>query len=242
MTEAASNPEPKSSGPNLRLMWFVTLAIGIVTAAVFLLWPWIDRMVAVLFLQADGRYMLKGTDTGRAIRLGFQALFAIGAGVALIALVISYFQKRRVFGHPSIRWLYLLACLVIGPGLVANVIFKDNSGRARPIHVSDQGRTFTPPLIISDQCKRNCSFISGESSSIFALFIAASLMGGAWWRVLLGSGLLLGSAAGLMRMAQGGHYLSDVIFSGVFMALVALLLHWIFFRAEYSRPRGKHDE
>lgn len=242
MADTAAPPDIKCHGPDLRLIWLVTLATGVIAAAVFLIWPWIDQAVAAIFLQADGRYILKGNEMGRALRLAFKALFAIGAGVALIALIISYFQKRRVLGHGRRKWLYLLACLVIGPGLVANVVFKDNWGRARPVHVSDQGRSFTPPLIISDQCERNCSFVSGEAASIYALFFGLSLMGSIWWRALLSSALLLGSAAGLMRMAQGGHYLSDVIFSGVFMTLTALVLHWIFFRREHASSGTKHDE
>ncbi len=51
---------------------------------------------------------------------------------------------------------------------------------------------------------------------------------------LLGSGLVLGLTAGLIRMAEGGHYFSDVVFAAVFMALVVLVLHWIFFRREYG--------
>ena len=106
---------------------------------------------------------------------------------------------------------------------------------------------FTPPLIPSDQCDRNCSFVSGESASIFALFFAAGLMGGARWRVLLGTGLALGTGAGLLRMAQGGHYLSDVIFfrciygSGCADAAPALLSKKLFTRQGKMMQNLFHD-
>lgn len=235
MTEVASIPKNPPDGPDLRWMWILTLAAGFAAAAVFLLWPSIDRVTADLFLLSDGRYVLKGTSMGSTLRIVFKTIFAGGAAFALLALLLSYFLKRRVLGRPWLRWLYLVVCLIIGPGLVANVIFKDNWGRARPVQVSDQAREFTPPLILSDQCERNCSFVSGEASSVFALFFAASLIGSAWWRALLGSGLVLGSVAGLIRMAQGAHYFSDVIFAAVFMALAVLALHWVFFRREYGQ-------
>jgi lipid A 4'-phosphatase len=41
-------------------------------------------------------------------------------------------------------------------------------------------------------------------------------------------GMVLGSLAGLVRIAQGGHFLSDVVFAGVFMAMTAALLQLLF--------------
>ena len=49
--------------------------------------------------------------------------------------------------------------------------------------------------------------------------------------------LLLGSAIGLMRMLQGSHYFSDVIFCGLLVVATALAFRWAMFRADGS-PRG----
>jgi hypothetical protein len=38
-----------------------------------------------------------------------------------------------------------------------------------------------------------------------------------------------GAASGLIRMGEGGHFLSDVLFAGVFMALDVALIHWLVF-------------
>ncbi len=241
MSNAALEYRISPPGPDHRMAAIITLLAGVCAGVVFILWPWIDIHVAGLFLQADGRYLLKGTDLGRALRTIFKAIFVLGAGITVVAFILSLYQRRSMWGQSAMKWLYLIFCLAIGPGLLANVILKDHWGRARPIHVSHQGKQFTPALIPSDQCERNCSFVSGESSSIYALFFAAAFLGGRWWRRYLGLGLFLGSAAGIMRMAQGGHYLSDVIFSGVFMALVALALHAAFFNRRCfergERPR-----
>jgi lipid A 4'-phosphatase len=40
--------------------------------------------------------------------------------------------------------------------------------------------------------------------------------------------VVLGSLAGLTRIAQGGHFLSDVVFAGVFMALTTACLQLLF--------------
>jgi lipid A 4'-phosphatase len=47
-------------------------------------------------------------------------------------------------------------------------------------------------------------------------------------------GTVVGAAAGFVRIAQGGHFLSDVVFAGLLMALTALLVHGLMF----WRPRA----
>jgi len=49
--------------------------------------------------------------------------------------------------------------------------------------------------------------------------------------------LALGALLGLMRMLQGGHFLSDVIFSGIVVSATVLFLHWAMFTAD-DAPRG----
>ena len=64
------------------------------------------------------------------------------------------------------RWLFLLLTLIIGPGLITNTLLKDNWGRARPHQITEFGgrAQFTPAFVITNQCVRNCSFTSGDSS------------------------------------------------------------------------------
>ena len=84
--------------------------------------------------------------------------------------------------------------------------------------------------MISDQCERNCSFTAGHPSAGFAL----AALGYAYvsrrrrWQVLAaatGFGLLVG----LARVAAGGHFLSDVLFSGIIVIGLTVLLgsRWI---------------
>jgi membrane-associated PAP2 superfamily phosphatase len=112
--------------------------------------------------------------------------------------------------------MFLLLCFAVGPGLVANIIFKDHWGRARPMQVVEFGgdKSYTPPLTPSDQCARNCSFFSGEASAIFALFFAAALVVPQWSTGLIFVGILAGLADGTVRVLQGAHFMSDVLFAG----------------------------
>jgi hypothetical protein len=54
-----------------------------------------------------------------------------------------------------------------------------------------------------------------------------------------------GSIAGFIRMGEGGHFLSDVIFAAVFMALDVALLHWLVFHVLLQRTPDEawwHDK
>ena len=48
--------------------------------------------------------------------------------------------------------------------------------------------------------------------------------------------IVYGLTVGLSRVAMGGHFLSDILFAGVFTALAIWLLHGVFFR--WRAPRG----
>jgi lipid A 4'-phosphatase len=146
--------------------------------------------------------------------------------------------RPQWLGLGKAHWLFLAACLAAGPGLVANLILKDQWGRARPSQVVEFGgtRAFTPPLLIANQCRRNCSFVSGEASSTFVTLYAAAALLPQWSVALVVGGTLVGLATGLIRMAQGAHFLSDVIFAGVFMALTVLALRALILRDRRGAP------
>ncbi len=238
-TEHAASPRRRTL-----LLW--TLAIGAVSAGLFLAMPWLDIEAARPFHVGERLFALgRQSGAGGLLRKGFQLVFLAGALASLAGLALAWTRRRHLFGLGPRKWLFLALCLAVGPGLVANVLLKDHWGRARPSQVQLFGgeRAFTPPLLPARECPRNCSFVSGEASSIFALFFALALMLETRRRQLLALGLLAGGAAGLMRMAQGGHFLSDVLFAGVFMMLTTLALHWLVFdagawwSARRARPR-----
>jgi lipid A 4'-phosphatase len=115
-----------------------------------------------------------------------------------------------------------------------NTILKDYCGRARPFQVSEFGgrRHFTPAFVITDQCKTNCSFVSGDAS--LGYFGLAFFFVTRRRRVVIASAAVLaGTLIGLVRMAQGAHFLSDVIFAAVFTFLAGWLLYFLILRPRH---------
>jgi lipid A 4'-phosphatase len=162
-----------------------------------------------------------------AARYVFISFFVVVSVATLLITVRTLVVTGRWIGLPQARCWFVVAALAVGPGIVANLILKDNLGRARPRDVVEFGgaKAFTPAFVPSAECLRNCSFVSGEASSIYASFFALALVVPQYRMVLLATGIAGGTLAGAIRMLQGAHFLSDVLFAGIFMALTVSLLH-----------------
>jgi lipid A 4'-phosphatase len=199
--------------------------------------PDIDLAASRLFYAGNAVFVGQHLAWVDALRDAFRGLF-IGAIAFCVAGLLLTWQVRPQWLHlRKLHWVFLAACLAVGPGLVANLILKDHWGRARPRQAVEFGGTkaFTPPLLPARQCPRNCSFVSGEAASTFVVPYALAILIPRWSVVLVTAGTAGGLAAGVVRMAQGAHFLSDVVFAGVFMALVVLLLRALILR-DQRRP------
>ena len=199
------------------------LLVGICASILFLEETRIDLTIAHMLYVSPRRFIGSESIVFQTIRSSFTVLFSIVCGLAAVGCVLAISLQRRWLGLSGRDWVYLSACLLIGPLTIANLGFKDHWGRPRPVAVREFGgdKAFSPPLMRSDQCERNCSFVSGEASSIYILCFAAAILFPGAAGVWISAGVLLGSVAGFVRMAEGGHFLSDVIFAGVFMGLTA---------------------
>lgn len=162
-------------------------------------------------------------------------------GIFFLAVISLYgymqYKKRdKILGLKKKAYLYLILAMLLGPLLVVNGLMKEFSGRARPRHVVEfaGNKTFTPAFIISDQCKKNCSFVSGHASAGFYFVALSLLFTGNRRRIIFWSAVAAGGFIGLVRIIQGGHFLSDVIFSFVFVYLTSLLLHYGMFKNDQT--------
>jgi lipid A 4'-phosphatase len=206
------------------------LLAGLLLAGLFIAFPGIDLWASALFHTPGAGFVLTGNRFFDGLHKNLEILVVPALTLALAYLLLGGWRhapawlagKRKQAG-------YMLLVAVIGPGLLVNSLFKDQWGRARPNQVTqfEGTRQFTPAWLPSDQCPRNCSFVCGDASVGFAVlgFGFVSRRPRRW----LFAGLALGGALGVMRMAQGGHFLSDVIFSFFVVYLAAWLLHrWLF--------------
>lgn len=160
----------------------------------------------------------------------------VSAG-AVLFLVLTLFRPLTGKIHWRRRCIAWLLMVTVGIGFVVDWVLKDHVGRPRPYQTINFNGTesFVPVLHYQPLCEENCSFVSGHAAGGFAW-----MAWGMWSRRQLRrrwiwSGLAAGSFIGFARIIQGGHYLSDVVFSGWFIWLIYLLVRGIWLRWRWRK-------
>jgi lipid A 4'-phosphatase len=156
---------------------------------------------------------------------------------AIVALIIKLVLPRRKLLMPGCAIVFLISTLALGPGLLVNVVLKDHWGRPRPIEVTQFGGTdrYVSWWDPRGTCDKNCSFVSGDVSGSFWTLAPAALAPPQWRALAYGASLTLGAGMAAIRVMQGGHFISDVIFAGVFTFLII----WIMYGLIYRWPRTR---
>jgi len=215
----------------MRLLW-VPLWLWIAFAAVsalFLFVPQIDLGVSGFFYTPGVGFEANGTPFERLMH-GSVGFLLVSGNIGLIALLlIGRFTPRLRVGFGAKELAFLLLLLGLGPGLIVNVLLKENCGRARPVDLVQFGgsKTFTAAFVPSDQ--EGGSFSSGHAAASAYWILAAVLLApGRIW--LLGVAVAYSLVVSWMRIAAGGHFLSDILTSYFIMAILALALHGIFYK------------
>jgi lipid A 4'-phosphatase len=216
--------------------WFVGAFAA--CALLFVLLPQIDLRASSLFYSpSEGIFFLHRAPP---VKFVYHAVPWIGRGVfaLLVATLVVMFstRKRLLLGLDRKACLYLLLGLLLGPVLLVNTILKDCWGRARPNQVEEFGgaETFTPAFVIYKPFNVSGSWPSGHAALGF-FFVAFAPLLKKHRAVVTAAGVALGALIGLGRMAQGRHFLSDVIFAYFFVSLTARLLYYLLYESRLAR-------
>jgi lipid A 4'-phosphatase len=123
----------------------------------------------------------------------------------------------------------IVLAVMLGPGLLVNGVLKPLWGRPRPVQADLFGgsRPYQPwwqPGNIGG----GRSFPSGHAAMGYVLVLGTCLVPrrrSAWLHgLVLGGALAYGSLLGATRIIQGGHFLSDVLWSGSLMCFLVATL------------------
>jgi lipid A 4'-phosphatase len=198
----------------------VYLALAALTLIVFAVWPELDLKAAHYFYHRGSFF---GGD--QILRIA-RDVFRVTPFVVLAAYAALWLAGRagmRLSWAPSGRAvIFLIATIAIGPGLIVNVGLKDHWGRPRPYQTEGlSGQDpFRPWYETDGACKRNCSFVSGEAATGFWMVAPASVLPPPWRVPATVAAFAFGAGASLLRLAFGGHYLSDVLLGGLITLIV----------------------
>lgn len=199
----------------LFLLFFI-ISYLLIISFLFYFFPEWDLKISSFFWQQGGFIYLNPpwVDWVNSLRKFLNVLiWSIGI-LSFLGLVLSFVIKINLKNFRKIC-LYILLCFVLAPGLIVNMVLKNHWGQPRPIQIQEfSGHlTYQKDWVMSKQCPTNCAFVCGDCAGAFILMAFVPLLNQrrkTMWAsasfIILFSGLI-----GLIRLGQGGHFLSDVL-------------------------------
>ena len=160
--------------------------------------------------------------------------YTIGPLPAIILGIVSVFTLLLGLGNPTLAKYrkisaYFFFVLLVGSGLITNAILKDQWGRPRPKQVTAfDGTEKFERLLHYEPESTGKSFPCGHATVGYFFFAFVPLLTGRRrWLVFLAT-LLFGTLIGIARIAQGGHFTSDVIWAAAVMWFTSIAFYKVF--------------
>lgn len=243
-TATLAGPRVADTGTNAEVFqrrWPIAVPMAaLILVSLIIRWTDFDLKVAGLFYDRESKTWTHELAQPwlTIYRQGTLPSFFLGIGGAVVAVFGQWILPRRIWRQSkAIRraGLFLALMLVLGPGLIVNVGFKDFWGRPRPIQCTafNGEKEFLPVGTWAAERSRNSSFPSGHAAVAFYLmapgFIAGLRRPRRTAAFFLG-GTAFGFGMGLTRVVQGGHFVSDVLWAGALVYLTGAVLSWLILR------------
>ena len=197
--------------------------------------PSLDLYISNLFYYGNKQFMIQSyypvSIFFRKILLPFLLIY-----IFVLPLILRFFPLQKIYFGYKFSFSEIIYVWISGTFtmlLLVNVLLKNMWGRARPNDVSyfDGFRDFTPWYKISNACESNCSFVSGDSSVGFLLIVFYFITKKNAYLYL---SLILGSILGFIRIAAGGHFFSDIIFSQILITFT-MFVSFILYKKFYDK-------
>jgi lipid A 4'-phosphatase len=215
-----SNPLAQSS--QTPLLFWVIVAASVLLALVPTAWTSIDLRAAGVFIGDAKQLDSANWWWVELINAYVPAVFRTVVVMALAGWI--FITVRGAAKQWRLPLAFVVLAGILGPGILVNNGFKDNWQRARPYQVQDFGgiQQFTRAAVMTDQCKSNCSFVSGHVACGFFLvsMMLVHRRRKTAWAV---SGIAGGLVIGFARMSDAAHWFSDVLWA----CPITLLCSWV---------------
>ncbi len=202
----------------------VILASFAIFALFISAFPAVDIAISSLFF--DGKSFLRDQWWQKLLQRGLGYYIPLSVGAVALLYACNRLFRLNICGVDARRVLYVFLVLAIGCGFIVNFGLKDHFHRARPRDVVEFNGTkmFTPAFQVSDQCRTNCSFSSGDAAGgFFSMALALAL---SRRRAVFILGLAVGVVMSVSRISSGALFFSDTVTSVFVMLIVADVLYF----------------
>ena len=192
--------------------------------------PSFDLFFSAVFYKGNGEFMLQSyypfVVLVREILLPAVLIYILFIPVfSRFFLPINKMYFKYVF--TSKQLIFIWSAVLLNTLVIA--LLKNLWGRARPGDIKELGgeENFSTWYEITNACSTNCSFVSGDAAVGFSIIILYFVTKNT--KYLLVS-LFFGLLFGVVRISEGGHFLSDVVFSALIVFLLTFFLKKFFIR------------
>lgn len=203
----------------------LVLLCFLTSSLLFAWFPEVDLRASSLFYGDNGFHL--GNQWWPILlheSIGYFICLSMASVVGIYAL--NRLSRRNVCGVDGKMVGYLFVVLILGAGLIVNVVLKNNFGRARPRNVTQFGgsQQFTPAFVVAGECVTNCSFSSGDGAGAF--FSLALALASRRRRAMLVAAMGFGGLVSISRIVSGAHFLSDTVVSFFVMWIIADVMYF----------------
>lgn len=211
--------------------------------------PNVDLWVSLNYWRPEQGFFLKQNPLVQVLyaytpRVGY-ALVVTGLVYLMLAPLLARLAQHRqrpdllakvqgLWKRTAIGGLMVAA---LSSGVVVELGLKDHVGRPRPVQTDVFGgdMPFYPAFTLGPTPEKHRSFSSGHAAAGFSLMMLGLFASPVWRRRWFIIGLSAGAIVGLGRIMQGGHYLSDIVFSFYAVWLSCELVAYGFKRYDLSK-------
>ncbi len=154
--------------------------------------------------------------------------------LGVVALVMCVAAKSGQISRAYVKpCLVVILTAALGPGLLVNAILKPNWGRPRPSELAGMGGDREYRRVWEPQGPgQGKSFPCGHCAMAYAMtsVVAFYPLHPAIAVIGLTGGFVFGTVTGVARLVQGGHFPTDVLWSGVLVLMLIAALYYLVFR------------
>ncbi len=189
----------------------------------------IDIFISSLFYDGKQSFLIQSyfwiSILSRKIFLPLLVLYIIIFPFISMYLPVKKIYLSYKFSIKDVVFVFFT--FVFNLVFIVNYVLKANWGRVRPNEILQLGgkENFTAWYEYSSICNTNCSFVSGDASvgfSLIALFFITKNKFFLWFSLFVG--LFLGS----IRIMEGGHFVSDILFAGLLIYVLSFVQFYFY--------------
>lgn len=197
---------------------YIALAISVVFGLLFGLYPELDLKVAAFFYDATTKtFPLKSVTWAMIARDGAMWIAWGLVMPALVSLVVKLIRPVKPLMISGRAMVFLIVTMLLTAIVLSNIVFKGYWGRPRPVVVTEfngplefkawwgSARAHVRRTVRSSRRRRH------RVLDLCARRADAAAVGVRWPMV---AATAFGVFTGGLRMSFGGHFLTDVLFSG----------------------------